>query len=293
MRYVYSIIRFVPEPARGEFINVGAIVGSEESDEWQIRQISNPTRARAIDERKSLDAVWSFINRVGAEIDAFDAWAGGSLFEPEIALDEEWLRDLHSRHQSVVQLSEPAPIVSDSADEALEAIFNLVVLDPARREHAAVNKNRAVAKMRHAYRHSGISKDKDLFERIPLRTEHHRTRLDFAVVNGQAVQLTQAWSFQVSDQELLAEQVKAWGWTIQDARENGGSLTSVDNYEIEVPREVSVRAVYMPADADQPAPAFRDAVHIFDALNIHAVPLSEVTAVASDAAVLLGKKGTL
>ena len=291
MRYVYSIIRFVPEPARGEFINVGAIVGSQESDEWQIRQISNAKRARAMDEHKSLDAVWSFINQVGAEIDEFEAWTGGggSLFEPDVILNEEWLQSLHSGQQSTVQLSEPAPIAAESADEALETIFNLVVLDPARRGRTGANKNRAVAGMRDAYRYSGITKTRELFERVSFRTEHHGTVLDFAVVNGQAVQLTQAWSFQVSDQESLAEQVKAWGWTIHDARQHGGSLTSIDNREIEVPRNVSVRAVYLPAEDRQPAPAFRDAKHIFDELDIDAVPFTEVRTVANDAVELLRK----
>ncbi len=45
MRYVYSLVRFVPDPARGEFVNVGAIAGSEDGAEWQIRQVENTVRA--------------------------------------------------------------------------------------------------------------------------------------------------------------------------------------------------------------------------------------------------------
>lgn len=72
MRFVYSIVRFVPDPARGEFVSVGAIVGSEESSEWQYRQVENPARARALDERQTLDAVWSFLDRVGRQIDDYE-----------------------------------------------------------------------------------------------------------------------------------------------------------------------------------------------------------------------------
>jgi hypothetical protein len=53
VRHIYSVVRFVPDPARGEFVNVGAIVGSEESSEWGLRQIENPVRARAVDDRKA------------------------------------------------------------------------------------------------------------------------------------------------------------------------------------------------------------------------------------------------
>jgi len=133
VRYIYSLIRFVPDPARGEFVNVGAIVGSEESSEWQVRQIENPKRARAIDENASLDAVWSFIDRVGVDIDNFEA-AAQSLFGPDVELTEDWLWRLHADHQNIVQLSAPVPMVAESADEALESVFDLMVLDPAVRE---------------------------------------------------------------------------------------------------------------------------------------------------------------
>ena len=49
MKHVYSLIRYVPDPVRGEFINVGAIAGCDESSEWEIRQVANPARARRID----------------------------------------------------------------------------------------------------------------------------------------------------------------------------------------------------------------------------------------------------
>jgi len=54
---VYSLIRYVPDPARGEFVNVGAIAGSEDAGDWQVRQLQNPARARALGGRLTLDAV--------------------------------------------------------------------------------------------------------------------------------------------------------------------------------------------------------------------------------------------
>ena len=49
MRYLYSLIRFVPDPGAGEFVNVGAIVGAEETGDWQIRFVRNSDRAESID----------------------------------------------------------------------------------------------------------------------------------------------------------------------------------------------------------------------------------------------------
>ena len=49
MTYFFSMLRFVPDPARGEFVNIGAIAGDEETQDWELRLISNLKRARSID----------------------------------------------------------------------------------------------------------------------------------------------------------------------------------------------------------------------------------------------------
>ncbi len=286
MRYIYSLIRFVPDPARGEFVNVGAIVGSEESSEWQVRQIENPKRARAIDENASLGAVWSFIDRVGVDVDNFEA-ATQSLFGPDVELTEDWLWQLHADHQNIVQLSAPVPMVAESADDALESVFDLMVLDPAVRKYSFTKKHTALAALRRAYDEFEIAKGRERRERVTLKTPHHEALFDFAVTNGQAVQLTQAWSFQVPDQATLAEQVKAWGWTVQEALHTGGRVLTPAG-EFDVRTDVDVEVVYVPALPARPAPAFVDAEHVFDELGVRAVSHDQAGDVARRARELLG-----
>jgi Protein of unknown function (DUF3037) len=43
--YQYSVVRCVPEPRTGEFINVGAIAGSAEDGNWDARLITSFRRA--------------------------------------------------------------------------------------------------------------------------------------------------------------------------------------------------------------------------------------------------------
>lgn len=286
MRYIYSLIRFVPDPARGEFVNVGAIVGSEESSEWQVRQVENPRRARAFDENGSLGAVWSFIDRVGAEVDNFEALTQ-SLFGPEVDLTEDWLWQLHADHQNIVQLSAPAPMVAESADDALESLFDLMVLDPAVQKHVFTKKNTALAALRRAYDELAITKGTRRRERVTLKTSHHSTLFDFAVTNGKAVQLTHAWSFQVPDQATLAEQVKAWAWTVQDALSAGGRVvTSVEEFDLST--DVDIEVVYVPALTTGSAEAFLDAEYVFRELDVRAVPHDQAGEVAQRAQALLG-----
>ncbi len=286
MRYIYSLIRFVPDPARGEFVNVGAIVGSEESSEWQVQQIENPKRARAIDANASLGAVWSFIDRVGADVDNFEA-VTQSLFGPDVELTEDWLWRLHADHQNIVQLSAPVPMVAESADEALETVFELMVLDPAVRKYSFTKKHTALAALRRAYDEFQIAKGRERRERVTLRTLHHEALFDFAVTNGQAVQLTQAWSFQVPDQATLAEQVKAWAWTVREVLHTGGRVVTAEG-EFDARTDVAVEVVYVPALPTRPAQAFVDAEHVFDELGVRAVSHDQAGDVARRARKLLG-----
>src|SRR5215217_3402971 len=189
MRFVYSLIRFVPDPARGEFINVGAIVGSEETSEWQIRQVENPVRARSIDEKGTLKAVWDFMDRVGRSIDEFEEGLD-AIFNPSEELSESWLKRLYVEHRNIVQLSPPIPMEASSANEALDRVFRRMILDPARQRHGYQRKHPALAAVRNAYRKHHIA-DEYVKTHVTLHTPHYSEILDFAVADGETVQLTQ------------------------------------------------------------------------------------------------------
>ncbi len=267
MRYVYSLVRFVPDPARGEFVNVGAIAGSEESAEWQYRQVENFSRASRIDEHKSLEAVWGLLSRIGSTIEDYEK-SQSSLFEPEVQPSEAWLRQLYVDHQNVVQLSPPTPMVAGSADEALDRVFNQMVLDPAVQRRGFQTKHAALGALRRAYDKHSVKIGLYLRQRVTLETERYRERVDFAVTNGKTLQLAHTWSFQSPDQEDLGEQVKAWGWTVRDLKDGGGAVRLASGESFEVPRDVDIEVAYVPPGPGQDAPAMRDARHVFEALDI-------------------------
>lgn len=267
MRYVYSLVRFVPDPARGEFVNIGAIAGSEETSEWQYRQVENFSRASRIDEQKSLEAVWAFLGSVGSVIEDYER-SQQSLFEPEVEPSEAWLQHLHVDHRNVVQLSAPTPMVANSAEEALDRVFRQMVVDPVARRREFQTKHVAVGALRRAYDRHSVKIGVHLRQRVVLETERYRERVDFAVTNGKALQLAHTWSFQVPDQDDLAEQVKAWGWTVRDLQGGGGAVSVPGGARFEVPRDVDVEVVYVPPAQDQEAPALRDALNVFETLGI-------------------------
>src|SRR5438445_3086798 len=73
MRYVYSVARFVPDPIRGECVNLGVIVGSDRSCEWAIRTGEPSKTARALDRRRLLPPVVAHLERIAGTIDQYVA----------------------------------------------------------------------------------------------------------------------------------------------------------------------------------------------------------------------------
>ena len=288
MRFVYSLIRFVPDPAKGEFVNVGAIVGSELSSEWQIRQVSNPARARALDDERSLDLVWAFCTRVGVDIDRFED-SLYRLFDSEVELSEDWLENLHTQHRNIVQLSPPSPMVADSADEALDRLFSQMILDPTRHRQSTVTKHVVLAAMRRAYGSCGLHKNRGFVERARLSASDHSIPVDFAVVNGQVLQLVQTWSFQSADQQSLAQQVRSWGWVVHRTRQQGAQLDASGVEGLDVDPDIAIRAVYVPPAPDGNADAYRGALDVFKETAIEHRPIDQVKDVAEEARRLLAK----
>lgn len=286
MKHVYSLIRYVPDPVRGEFINVGAIAGCDESSEWEIRQVANPARARRLDERGSLSAVWAFMDKLGRAVDAHEAAIEQPTAANDPLLSEEWLADLWTRYRNIVQLSQPTAVIADSTTEALDDIFDQLVVDPVPHRGGENTKHPALAAVRRAYKAAGLAKAHDVHERVIAHAGDHRERIDFAIANGRVVQLTQTWSFRVADQDTLAENVRAWGWTVRAIKDQGGTV-DVGDRSIEIPSDVNVAVVMIPPVKAENAAAINDARAVFETLKVDAVDVEHADDVAAAASDLL------
>jgi hypothetical protein len=289
MRYVYSVVRFVPDPARGEFINVGAIVGSDDAGEWDLRQVENMTRARHLDDRSALPGAMQFLNEIGKQVDTF--W-DDTVEELDDAvptpLSESWLANLAAGMRNIVQLSAPIPITAVDLDEAMALVFDELVVDPLSAGLDYRRRTRAQFALRNAYVDARLKKGTTFFEKVPLRAEGVSERLDFVVANGKPVQLAQAWSFELPKQPELARRIRAWGWTISKLRKNGGSLAIDGRPSIEIPADIDLEVVYVPpAQELEKESAFTEAQIVFNDVGATFVPIDEAKQVGERAADLL------
>jgi hypothetical protein len=278
--YFYSTVRFVPDPARGEFINLGAIVGDDESRDWALRQISNLKRANAIDSGGALPAALEFIGRLEETLPVEDAQRSRDR------ISVEQLTRLSAEMNNIIQFSSPAPIVADTAEAALDLIFEELVLDPASMRFRFEKKHRAVGATRGAYRAHEIP-DSAIKERVQVVAGSFHGGFDFAVHNGRAIQLVQCWSFQLPNQESLAEQVKAWAWVVRELREQGGRVQA-DTLSITAPGALEIGSVCIPPAEGKPRTAFDEAQAAFDELEVESHTPETADALAVRAAAALG-----
>lgn len=114
-RHLYSIVRVLPHPRTGEFVNVGALAGDPAADDWAVRRVG-PGRALAFAGPTAFCAGMDFLDRLTIEI------------EQGSTLGEEWLQRLHHDHRGVVQLSAPAPMLAMGPGHALDVIFGRLVV---------------------------------------------------------------------------------------------------------------------------------------------------------------------
>ncbi len=273
MKYVYSIVRFVPDPTRGEFINVGAIVGSDQNSDWKVRRINNDKRVRYMDEHHTRDAAWDFLDSIGRDY----------------ALSEAKLEQLYVDHRNIVQLSMPIPMVASDAEEALDSIFEHKVFDPPVRlpQRKIQNRQTAKAAVRRVYQ-DNLIEAASLQEDVILEANHHEGPVDFAVTNGRVVQLTHAWSFRLADYKALATRVKSWGYTIGNIQNHGGRISTSDGQTFEVDKGVDIRAICVEPEPREQHPALEDAMQVFKDLKVPLTPADEADQIGQKALELLG-----
>lgn len=264
MTYHYSLLRFVPDPARGEFVNLGILAGDDDAGDWDLRLIQNLRRAKAIDDRGSLGLALAFAARLEEHIVAGEQLPETTTAAP-ITLD--LVAQFADEMQNIVQLTPPAPVVAASSEAALDLLFSELVVDPTSPRFRFEKKHRAVASARRAYRAHEIP-DEAITQRAAVSAGPYEAMFDFAVSNGEVVQLVQCWSFQLPNQAELAEQVKAWAWVVRGLQAHGGQL-HVPDRDVPVPtQDVEIAAVFIPPIDDQDAPAFEEARAAFDETGV-------------------------
>jgi hypothetical protein len=281
MAFYFSLIRFVPDPAKGEFVNIGAIAGDDATGDWELRLVSSLKRAKALDQRGVLADATAFAAGLQDHIAALE-----ELMPATEQISTELLRRSSDEMQNIVQLTPPAPVAAHSADQALAMVFQQLVQDESPLTFSFEKKHRALGAARSAYKQHGVTDA--VKERASVKSGVFDGTFDFAVHNGHAVQLAQCWSFQLPNQTDLAEQVKSWSWVVHELRKSGGAIQVEDKDGVAIPKNLDIYCVVIPPLPDQVSPAYEEAEAAFEEVEVKQLPPEQADQLGARAAEVLG-----
>ncbi|KJL49368.1 hypothetical protein RS84_00076 [Microbacterium hydrocarbonoxydans] len=285
--YLYWLVRYVPDVARGEQVNVAVIVGRDGGD-WAIRVVPNLRRA----------------SRLGGDASGLRPWLESiersvhDYEHPPLALfaradaptiGRAWLELLSHRFNNVLQVSAPAPVEAASAKDGVDFLYPALVASPTAAARSQT-RTRMVQNLAELYVRTGsLELGSSLLRRPKARLGRQRGRFDFAVVDGRVDQLSQAFAFDVRDSETLEQELQSWNFIVSRLRTDGGVVLSGTS-ELPASEDVSVSAAYQeprPGADARTVDVFEAALEAWQSLGVHAVPSTQLDRIAIEARELL------
>lgn len=287
-RFVYSLVRCVPEPRTGEFVNIGAIAGDPEGGDWAVRQVSSERRAVKLASPSALEAVHGFLARTQEAIELQDGTFDQDGVAPSLTVD--WLSALCRDHQNVVQIAAPTPMLADSAEDALDIIFEHMIIDPVSQARGFITKHAVLASLRDSYGSVNLAAGALVPRADIFVGSNLHAGVDFAVLNGAAVQVSQAWSFQRAGVQDVSTQVKAWAYAMSRVQDGEAARVVAGDRVVDLPRDVDVQVVVAGPRTMEQEKAFDEATQVFSDLGVEVSSFDQAEGVGVRAAELLAKR---
>ena len=263
MRFEYSVIRYVPDVGRGEFVNAAVIVVGQGGA--AMRTALSPQRVGHLRDGKAhVRTAGRYLSSVSKQIDQMAS-------SPSLS-DPEWLHELVTHSRQLIQLSEPTPIVGDDADSVAD-ILAAELLTPIEHRHRGMTRTRARAALGDELRslRDELDEEVTLFERVDVVAGDDQTiRMDFAIRNGAVRQLSHAFAFASKTEQVRRQvnrDVKAWAWVVDNLREAGGQLKLKNGQRLELDSGLDIGVYVIPPEGGSDD-MFEQSLHTFDQLEI-------------------------
>lgn len=272
--YSYWLVRYVPDVARGERVNVALIVGSDSGD-WAIRRVPNLRRAsrlggNATAVRPWLDDLASRIHEAqNPPLEVF-----GRAAEPLTVARFELMAH---RFNNVVQLSAGRPVWGESADSIAEALAPVLIDDPSVAARSTTRSG-IVAQLSALYTNTlQLEHGRNLFQGVRARVGRQSRRFDLAASHAHRTQLTQAFAFDVRNTSDLERDVQAWNYIVSRLRTEGASL-ELPGHNVRVTDDTPIAVAYQaaPSPNAQQEDLLGAALEDWSLLGVLATPSSEL-----------------
>jgi hypothetical protein len=180
-------------------------------------------------------------------------------------------------------------ILAESSAEALDVVFQHMIIDPASRQREYITKHRVISDLHIAYRRAEVSHL--VQSRVSLFVgDRVNSDVDFAVTRGHVYQLCQGWSFQRTGTGIddLSSQVKAWGYALRSLRDGEPARVFGSHDQIaRVDRDVDLQILFAPPRTREQQDVFEEARQVFSELRASVHALNEADMIGARAAELV------
>lgn len=127
MSRAYTVMRYVPDTARQEFINVGVVVVSDTERRIQYRMTDDWTQAKQFGNENHLEVLQTFLPHWISTHYWID-YPEQSVSLPGITTSAlRFLAREFARCRNLVQFSEPTPVAGETLEQCLDVIFRTFI----------------------------------------------------------------------------------------------------------------------------------------------------------------------
>lgn len=290
MRYEYWVVRYVPDSIRGEYVNVAVIAGNEH--QWAFRRVDSLRRAARLG-GSAAEATSEFFDRLEDSISQeMDGLQAEIPLEGQRHFSRGDVEDRRGRMRNTIQLSAPRPVLADTAQQAVDIAFGLMVVDvPEEPQHRSTTLIKR--ELKNLFIRSNVLRERYL-ERPVASLGARKFNVDFAVRNSVVRQLTNVWTFDLGGKGALSRQAGSIGsmnFNLLCIRGDGSGATLSAKgrraSSFHVPREVKSYAVFKAPETAEQRTFFDDAMDGWRQTQTIAVESTDADRVIREAEELL------
>lgn len=266
------LLRYLPDPIRGEFQNVGVIVGGDHGD-WAMRRLKDLSHIHA--DSGAARGLASWLDQLQSKIDAARS---DRLQFPGEGLTIVAVERMATRYNGAVQLHDGGAIAPADAAQGANLLFSLMV---EREAHAPKHRDTTII------RNELIESLEKMKQRRPYLHVAKRPRLQaavaewtfsLAVTGTKDLVLTDVWSFQPQQLRPLTQKAMAMKGFLHSFRET--RTVKLEGQEGDEPREIDphharVSIVYKEPKTSEQAAELARAEQMWRNLEVELYPSSK------------------
>lgn len=234
--YVSWVLRYVPNAFRGEFINVGVLVGGPDND-WAIKYVSDFRRASSLggNAQNLQPLLQDLAHRVKPETHQSQLDTSGTVF-PTQQLSVADVERARVHKKNALQLSAPSLSYAESAEQLAQILFDNYVV-----EHATSHGRQKLTIIRDNYREAlrnvDLGDSRQWTSKVQVKAgDGEVDTFDFAIYSPHNVdQLTLAINFQRGEERELRKTVHAFQFRLQQIRDSGAQINISDSANATLP----------------------------------------------------------